>query len=262
MHQVLKLHLTLKLKLFECLQTYDLAVGRLRHEKRRQRAVTEHSTLLGATHLHVLEKHVGEVLTRSTFVVVWEEMKKQGLFCRINGTDNGITTVHFMKHPYNYSYYTVVYNRSTGHMKCSCLKMETHGLPCCHMFRAMLFEELKRIPPNCIMKRWTRLAKEDVINDEAAQTSSPHLIEISRYSTLLSAANDVCRSTCNASEGYTNALELFHNESVRAKELQCKRHRGEGCAAVQLTNEIGGQRDWVKDPEFIAARVLCRGKAR
>ncbi|XP_027156377.1 protein FAR1-RELATED SEQUENCE 5-like [Coffea eugenioides] len=156
MHQVLKLHLTPKLKFFECLQTYDLEVGRLRHEERRQRAVTEHTTLLGATQLQALEKHAAELFTRSTFVVVREEMKKQGLFCMINGRDDGINAVHFMKHPYNYSYYTVVYNRSTRHMKCSCLKMETHGLPCCHMFRAMLFEELKKIPPNCIMKRWTR----------------------------------------------------------------------------------------------------------
>ncbi|XP_071933049.1 protein FAR-RED IMPAIRED RESPONSE 1-like [Coffea arabica] len=167
--------------------------------------------------------------------------------------DDGITAVHFMKHPYNYSYYTVMYNRSTGHMNCSCLKMETHGLPCCHMFRAMLFEKLKKIPLNCIMKRWIRQAKEGVISDKAAETSSLHLTEMSRYSTLLSAANDVCRNTCMTSDGFTNALELIHNVAVRAEELQCKGHRGEGCAALQLTNETGGQRDWVKDPEFIAA---------
>ncbi|XP_027174564.1 protein FAR-RED IMPAIRED RESPONSE 1-like [Coffea eugenioides] len=167
-HQVLKLHLTPKLKFFECLQTYDLVVNRLRHEERRQRAVTEYSTLVLETHLHAVKKHVGEVFTRSTFVVVRKEMKKQRLFCRINDTDDGITVVHFMKHLYNYSYYTVAYNRSTGHMKCSCLKIETHGLPCCHMFRAMLFEKLKRIPPNCIMKRWTWQAKEGVISNEAA----------------------------------------------------------------------------------------------
>ena len=101
MHQILKLHLTPKLIFFECLQTYDLVVARLRHEERRQRAVTEHNTLVPATHLHAPKKHAGEVFARSTFVVVREEMKKQGLFCRINSTDDEITVIHFMKHPYN-----------------------------------------------------------------------------------------------------------------------------------------------------------------
>nr|XP_027071958.1 protein FAR1-RELATED SEQUENCE 5-like [Coffea arabica] len=261
-HQVLKLHLTPKLKFFEYLQTYDLVVARLQHEERRQRAVTEYSTLVLATHLHAVKKHVGEVFTRSTFVVVRKEMKKQRLFCRINDTNDGITVVHFMKHLYNYSYYTVAYNKSTGHMKCSCLKIETHGLPCCHMFRTMLFEKLKRISPNCIMKRWTWQAKEGVISNEAAQTTSTHFTEMSRYSTLVSAANDVCRHACKTANGFTNALELFQNESVRAKELQLKRHRGKGCAAVQGSNETVGERNWVKDPEMIASRGLRRGKPR
>ncbi|XP_027067631.1 protein FAR1-RELATED SEQUENCE 7-like [Coffea arabica] len=244
------------LRVFECLQTYDLVVACLRHEERRQKDVTEYSALVPAPHLHALEKHTGEVFTRSTFVVVRKEMKKQGLFCRINDTDDGITAVHFMKYLYNYSYHTVAYNRSTGHMKCSYLKIETHGLPCCHMFLAILFEELKMIPPNCIMKRWTWQAKEGVISNEAAQTTSTHLTEMFRYSTLVSATNDVCRHACKTADGFTNALELFQNESIRAKELQLKRHRGKGCAAVQGSNETMGERDWVKDPEVIASRDL------
>ncbi|XP_027169504.1 protein FAR1-RELATED SEQUENCE 5-like [Coffea eugenioides] len=180
MHQVLKLNLTPQLKLYECVQAYDLAVARLRHEKRRLRTVKEHTTLLPATQLQPLERHASNVFTRTIYIMVRKEMKKQEMYYRYNGSDNGITAVHYLRHPYIYSEYMVSYDRATGNMNCSCLKLEMLGLPYCHMFRAMLFEKLQRIPQNCIMKRWTRHAKEGTVTRDAVNTPNSNLTEMTR----------------------------------------------------------------------------------
>lgn len=38
-------------------------------------------------------------------------------------------------------------------MRCSCMKFESLGLPCCHMICVMKAENLTQIPPTCVLHR-------------------------------------------------------------------------------------------------------------
>ena len=45
-------------------------------------------------------------------------------------------------------------------MKCICMMFELVGFPCPHMIVIIKIEHLEEIPESCIMKRWSKLAKD------------------------------------------------------------------------------------------------------
>ncbi|XP_028055294.1 protein FAR1-RELATED SEQUENCE 5-like [Camellia sinensis] len=55
----------------------------------------------------------------------------------------------------------VTHNPVDAAMRCSCMKFESLGLPCCHMICVMKAENLTQIPPTCVLYRWTKAASKD-----------------------------------------------------------------------------------------------------
>ena len=68
-------------------------------------------------------------------------------------------------------------------MKCTCMMFESVGFPCPHMIVVMKIEHLEEIPETCIMKRWSKLAKEtvQVHHDNESQGDATNII---RYGAL------------------------------------------------------------------------------
>ncbi|XP_028117258.1 protein FAR1-RELATED SEQUENCE 5-like [Camellia sinensis] len=76
-------------------------------------------------------------------------------------------------------------------MRCSCMKFESLGLPCCHMICVMKAENLTQIPPTCVLHRWTRAASKD-----GQQWPQPSIdsttTQTARYGILCSSYNEMC----------------------------------------------------------------------
>ncbi|KAJ1691977.1 hypothetical protein LUZ63_016132 [Rhynchospora breviuscula] len=59
----------------------------------------------------------------------------------------------------------VVWNRDDQSIACSCKKFERVGILCCHAIKVLDRDDIKNIPPNYILKRWTQNANDDIVVD-------------------------------------------------------------------------------------------------
>ncbi|XP_027181850.1 protein FAR1-RELATED SEQUENCE 5-like [Coffea eugenioides] len=254
MNDVLKMYLKPEFKLFEFVRAFDLAISWLRTEEARNETNTQHTTLLPITELHCLENHAAEVFSRRIFLMVREQLKSQGIYYRVDGIDDGVQCVHMISHSYSGSEWRVQYNRHSGEMRYSCMRMESLGLPCGHMFRIMVFEGMRKIPDSCIMKRWSRIARDSIGGDWEGQPPDTENLEMGRYAALVGACNSWCYYAAKSSAGFKLAMGVIHRETNHARSL-CMAKATD--AATLLKHEAGGQRGCkfgVLDP------LICRAK--
>ncbi|XP_043705054.1 protein FAR1-RELATED SEQUENCE 5-like [Telopea speciosissima] len=61
--------------------------------------------------------------------------------------------------------YVVLYKPSEHLIECSCKKFETFGILCCHALKVIDVLDLKCIPDKYILRRWTRTARNIVVED-------------------------------------------------------------------------------------------------
>ncbi|RVX10178.1 Protein FAR1-related sequence 5 [Vitis vinifera] len=146
------------LKLFEFVKHFDRALSRIRHNEAKAEFETHHSSAVLTTKLYALEKYAGTVFTRQSFLKFRDEMKNAELFSL---------------------------DRS---MKCTCMMFESIGFPCPHMIVVMKIEHLEEIPETCIMKRWSKLAKEtvEVHHDNESQGDATNIIRYGALSSMCS----------------------------------------------------------------------------
>ncbi|KAL6323825.1 hypothetical protein AAG906_003446 [Vitis piasezkii] len=119
------------LKLFEFVKHFDRALSRIRHNEAKAEFETHHSSVVLTTKLYALEKYAGIVFTRQSFLKFRDEMKNAELFFPVSTENHGGYRVH-----------TLTKFRSPD--------------------KIWKIEHLEEIPETCIMKRWSKLAKETV----------------------------------------------------------------------------------------------------
>jgi len=59
----------------------------------------------------------------------------------------------------------VSFNRASNSITCSCGKFDTFGMLCSHVLKVFELNDVKVIPKNYILKRWTREARCGVVQD-------------------------------------------------------------------------------------------------
>ncbi|WJZ99619.1 hypothetical protein VitviT2T_018045 [Vitis vinifera] len=163
MNAYLNRFLKTRLKLFEFVKHFDRALSRIRHNEAKTEFETHHSSTVLTTKLYVLEKYAGTVFTRQSFLKFRDEMKNAELFFPVSTENHGGYRVHTLtKFRSPEKIWKVCYGNSDRSMKCTCMMFESVGFPCPHIIVVMKIEHLEEIPKTCIMKRWSKLAKETV----------------------------------------------------------------------------------------------------
>ncbi|XP_071923050.1 protein FAR1-RELATED SEQUENCE 5-like [Coffea arabica] len=262
MHAMLKIYLHRELRLFETLRAFDLANAWLRHEEARMNVETEHTSLLPATETHYLEQHAAEVFTRRIFLKVRAEMRSQGLYFRYNAMDDGVQCIHFISHSYSNKERRVLYNRTSGIMSCSCLQMKTVGLPCSHMFRIMVIEGMKKIPPNCIMQRWMRDARRGRSGSLRERSEVTNVNEMARYARLSSGCNTMCYYGAKTTTGYTRLLNVIDIQTAEMKTLSLEESTATGSSSQAHRKGDASGKVGIGDPHANRPRGDQRTKGK
>ncbi|XP_028075828.1 protein FAR-RED IMPAIRED RESPONSE 1-like [Camellia sinensis] len=103
-------------------------------------------------------------------------------------------------------------------MRCSCMKFESLGLPCCHMIYVMKAENLTQIPSTCVLHRWIRAASKD-----GQQWPQPSIdsttTQTARYGILSSSYNEMCFYASQSTEGFKEARDACLSMTSRMKKL-------------------------------------------
>ena len=152
-----------RLKLFEFVNNFDRTLSHIFHNEANAKFETHHSSTVLTTKLYALEKHAEIVFTRQSFHKFKDEMKNAKLFFPVDTKNHGGYHVHpLTKFRSLDKFWKVCYGNGDQSMKCTCIMFKSIDFSYPHMIVVMKIEHLEEIPESCIMKRWSKLAKEMV----------------------------------------------------------------------------------------------------
>ncbi|QHO11502.1 Protein FAR1-RELATED SEQUENCE [Arachis hypogaea] len=121
---------------------------------------------------------------------------------------------------------------------CSCLQMESFGIPCVHILGVLVYLNITVIPALLILERWTKKAKQPMLNNVRRVGEIPNAAYISMHVVMLDNCRDLIRLSCCYFEDYFGLKNKIANERVALRE----KHRLR-VGAVDAGNRLG-----VKDP--------------
>ncbi|KAF1876592.1 hypothetical protein Lal_00021150 [Lupinus albus] len=138
-------------------------------------------------------------------------------------------------------------NGSNVDIKCSCRRMKSFGMPCCHGVFVLLILDIPQLPSCLILERWTKKAKNDEgVNFQQCELSRES-VKSSRYVALSDACRVLCNLACETEEDFSEMLEKIYNECGR---LRSKQH------SSSMENVDNATVDQVRDP----VRVRAKGR--
>lgn len=89
--------------------------------------------------------------------VLYKQIRRQDLYFEVDKILSlGIVKYYLSKYSKPKMTWVVEFNKISGNMECTCMKLESKGIPFCNIFQIIVLEHMKRILIYCILKRWTR----------------------------------------------------------------------------------------------------------
>ncbi|CAL5370829.1 unnamed protein product [Camellia sinensis] len=198
---------------------FDMALYRLRNKEADAAAKTDNSDPCLTMALRPLEKHVAIIFTRLFFLMFRNEIIEEALLIfdgRKEEFDHRI--YKFSKYTEFGSTWKVSYHPPTSIMKCSCKKFEFFGLSYSHMIFVMKCEHMTKIPPSCVIYRWTKQARKVGEQHCQAQFSST-LTQETHFGVLCSSFTEICYYASQMSEGFEETRNAFFTMTCRMKQL-------------------------------------------
>ncbi|XP_057420487.1 protein FAR1-RELATED SEQUENCE 5-like [Lotus japonicus] len=146
------------LKLHEFLNEFECVINALWHEEGK--AECKSAILQVARLSNPLKKHASDMFTWDSYKKFITEMRLESCLFVVNKDEGTDHNKYRLCNPENHNLiYEVMVKPSGPSIKCSCMKFETLGLPCCHVIHVLKSEGIEKIPQDLIHPRWTKSAK-------------------------------------------------------------------------------------------------------
>ncbi|RYR20961.1 hypothetical protein Ahy_B03g066188 [Arachis hypogaea] len=138
-----------------------------------------------------LEKSGWTMFTREMFLRFWDSLKRcvRVRICEFNETENphAYTLQKYRRPEMNWKVYRdPVANRFT----CTCMRMESFGIPCVHILSVCVRLDLVEIPESLVLRRWSKAAKMEVHNQCGEQHTADRSVT---YRTRVGAFSQLCK---------------------------------------------------------------------
>ncbi|KAL4383302.1 hypothetical protein GQ457_15G015820 [Hibiscus cannabinus] len=129
--------------------------------------------------LATLKSNAAKIYTRNAFSTLCKEITYEGFYLVKERELQNDCMCYWLENVEKEKSYLVLKNITHDSMRCCCMKLESVGFPCRHMFAVLKYEKVKEIPRGCIMKRWTINAKEDGLEkkDECVESDNPTTVQ-------------------------------------------------------------------------------------
>ncbi|KAK7267162.1 hypothetical protein RIF29_19826 [Crotalaria pallida] len=110
-------------------------------------------------------------------------------------------------------------------LKCSCLGMESFGLPCPHIVAVLVHIDVEELPSSLVLNRWCKTAKEGFSGRVGKGAGNQSDTNVFRHLSLVSSCIRMCRLACGSMERYNEIKEkvlletkdlMTHFESTEA----------------------------------------------
>ncbi|RYR58792.1 hypothetical protein Ahy_A05g024664 isoform A [Arachis hypogaea] len=135
------------------------------------------------TCIELLERYAAELYTHEIFLFFRPFLSRVGPMRVLNIENNDDCIKYIMcKHGRPDFMWTVDFRQEEMIFMCTCLRMESFGIPCEHIVKVLVDRDICEIPQSLVLDRWTKKVKS-TLNDPSGFTRDA--VVISRQSALI-----------------------------------------------------------------------------
>ncbi|KAF7154265.1 hypothetical protein RHSIM_Rhsim01G0086900 [Rhododendron simsii] len=128
------------------------------------------------------------------------------------------------------------------------MKLESFGIPCCHIIAVMKFQQLVSIPTSCVVQRWTRSARSS--SPQPGLAKIPNLLtQTTRYGILSSAFNLLSYYASHTDKDFVEAREVGFQMMCEMKNRWEMRNADKGEEKNSATKLFG-----IRDPKVVKTK--------
>ncbi|XP_027081720.1 protein FAR1-RELATED SEQUENCE 5 [Coffea arabica] len=256
--------LKVRLKLHEFVRYYDKALVCLREEEAKADTESESTYPAFCTVLRDLEMHAADVFTKSIFFKVREQIMRDPMLILSSKEyldDEACWVYSFSEYTKPDMVWKVHYHPSNQSLTCSCFKLVTDGVPCCHMISVMKAEHLREFPRCCINKRWTKCARSKIASSIDIQALNM-ATQVARFRVLTSACSEMNYYASQTVQGFNETRNLISKMMSHVKPI----HTSKGDVdepAPEVSQDADGSstRSGMHDPRSTNSNGQCDSSA-
>ncbi|KAG4983034.1 hypothetical protein JHK87_027783 [Glycine soja] len=221
---------------------------------RYRAVVADYSSTYGKevlqTNLLSLEWSSDELFTKEMFQLfqsyLCRTIKLRVVDCKEMATFSVFTVVKYCSG----SVWRVSHCPSMVEFTCTCMRMQSIGLPCDHILTVLVSLNFMEFPSSLVLNRWSKLATEQIKDkypDSAMYWDSQLM---ARYATLVEVSREVCAAAYRDEEEYDKMLHFLSNEATRLKSKQNNEHCVDDNQMHQQDDDFAG----ILDPVVVRSK--------
>ncbi|KAJ1390846.1 Zinc finger, PMZ-type [Sesbania bispinosa] len=193
------------------------------YEMRFREAEADFASVHGEPEYHgqlrSLQISATKLFTREMFDIFLPVLDRAAIL-KVTGQRENYPSVIYVvqKYQVDEKEWYVTCNLLSNEYRCSCLRMESYGMPCDHMIAVLVYLNISEVPKCMVMQRWCRGAKS-VLCGELGQGSNFWDTEsVGRFASLLDVYYNVCRLASKSVDDYNEQYEKGMNDYNHLKE--------------------------------------------
>ncbi|XP_016178521.1 protein FAR1-RELATED SEQUENCE 5-like [Arachis ipaensis] len=159
------------------------------------------------TCIELLERYAAELYTHEIFLFFRPFLSRAGSM-RVLNIDNTDDCIKYIvcKHGRPDFTWTVDFCQEKLIFMCTCLRMESFGIPCEHIVKVLVDRDIREILRSLVLDRWTKKVKS-ALNDPSGFTRDA--IVISRQSALVEFSKQLAAVAAKVPERYEETRDLI-----------------------------------------------------
>lgn len=170
------------------------------------------------------------------FRLVREQILQEGMLIAVQVTNDELSRVFRVKKwKVSDKEWRVHVQGTWTTVSCTCLMMETLGVPCSHLFVVLKVDNLEAIPSCLILSRWTKHAKLGISHKLQGTWTHQYMTEAARLGSLYAACRNLQKVAAKSSQAFDIAIAQIHKLSMQLEPMS-----GE-TAKEQRKSEFGKQ---------------------
>ena len=240
MNAYLNHYVSRKLRLIEFVRQMDRLMDRQRVAEIKDDFDSSNGVPVLVTHLKTIEKQAALIYTRAMYRLLKTEIQKECSLTTVqlivNNDSKNFKVRTFGLKPKEF---TAVLNLESKRITCTCLYLETSGIPCCHAISIMKSENMTAIPESMIWKRWTKAVKIGVQVSMGNNRDAQLLSGQARVGSLHAACRALHRFAKNSAEAYNTAMADIHGLTMKLQAM-CDTANGNTPAEIRGNGTVVG----------------------
>ncbi|XP_025611603.1 protein FAR1-RELATED SEQUENCE 5-like [Arachis hypogaea] len=183
LHSIVARYVGSRYDLTSFIEHFQKRVAHLRFKEFKVDYESTRGVPIMQTCIELLERFVAELYTREIFLLFRPFLSRAGSM-RVLNIENNDDCIKYIvcKHRRPDFMWTIEFRQDEMIFMCTCLRMESFGIPCEHIMKVLVERDICEILPSLVLDRWTKKVKS-ALNDPSGFTRD--FVVISRQSALM-----------------------------------------------------------------------------